>query len=61
MPEPVFMQLGVYIMAPELISTAYFINTSYQSVYLFVYSPVVARQRLGKNITSATNTHAGKK
>jgi hypothetical protein len=26
MPEPIFMKLGMYIMAPEPISTAYFIN-----------------------------------
>jgi hypothetical protein len=28
MPEPVFMKLGTYIMAPEPISTAYFVNPS---------------------------------
>jgi hypothetical protein len=55
-------------MAPEPIATAYFINPSHQSVYL--YPPVVprqrlgknpvtvARQRLGRNVTAATNTHA---
>jgi hypothetical protein len=37
------------------ISTVYFINRSHQSVCLYVY---VARQRLDKNITAATNTHA---
>jgi hypothetical protein len=37
MPEPVFMKLGMYIMAPEPISTAYFINPSHQSVCLYVY------------------------
>jgi hypothetical protein len=31
-PEPIFMKLGMYIMTPEPISTAYFINPSYQSV-----------------------------
>jgi hypothetical protein len=50
MPEPIFMKLGTYIMAPELISRAYFINASHQSVYV---SPVIARQRLNKNITAA--------
>jgi hypothetical protein len=44
MPESVFMKLGMYIMAPEPISTAYFIL-------------IVARQRIGKNVTTETNTH----
>jgi hypothetical protein len=58
MPERIFMKLGMYIMAPEHISMAYFINLSHRSVYLYVYPSVVARQRLGKNVTPATNTHA---
>jgi hypothetical protein len=49
---------------------AYFINPSHQSVCLYAYPlivarqrpgnnpPIVARQRLGKNVTVATNTHA---
>jgi hypothetical protein len=37
MAEPVFMELGMYIMAPEPISTAYFINPSHQYVCLYVY------------------------
>jgi hypothetical protein len=44
-------------MAREPILTAYFINPSYQSVLLCL-SLIVARQRLGKNVTAATNTHA---
>jgi hypothetical protein len=36
----------MYIMAPEPISTAYFINPSHQSVCLYVYPLIVARQRL---------------
>jgi hypothetical protein len=36
MAEAVFMKLGMYIMAPELISKAYFINPSHQSVSVFV-------------------------
>jgi hypothetical protein len=32
MPEPIFMNLGMYIMAPEPILTAYFINPFHQSV-----------------------------
>jgi hypothetical protein len=58
-PEPIFLKLGiyVYITAPEPISTAHFVNPSHQSVCLYVYIPVVGRQRLGKNVTAATNTH----
>jgi hypothetical protein len=51
------MKLGMYIMAPEPISTAYFIDPSHQSVSVSV-SPIVARQRLDKNFTAAMNTHA---
>jgi hypothetical protein len=58
MAEPIFMKLGMYIMAPEPISTANFINLSYQFVCLYVYPAIVARQRLGKNVTAATSTHA---
>jgi hypothetical protein len=36
------------------ISTAYFTNPSDQ----FMYPPIVARQRLGKNVIAATNTYA---
>jgi hypothetical protein len=54
--EPIFMKLGIFIMAPEPNSMAYFTNN--QSLCLHVYSPIVARQRLSKNGTAATNTHA---
>jgi hypothetical protein len=54
MPEPIFMKLGTYITEPEPISTAYFMNPSHQPVY----TPIVARQRLGRSVTAATNTHA---
>jgi hypothetical protein len=37
MPEAIFMKPGMYIMASEPISTAYFINPSHQSVYVYVY------------------------
>jgi hypothetical protein len=48
----------MYIMTPEPISAAYFVNPSHQSVRVCV-SPIVARQRLGKkNVAAATNTHA---
>jgi hypothetical protein len=33
MPEPNFQKLGMYIMASDPISTAYFINPSHQTVY----------------------------
>jgi hypothetical protein len=52
MPEPIFMKLGMNVMAPEPISTAYFISPYHQSVCLYLY---VARQRVGKNVTTATN------
>jgi hypothetical protein len=57
MREPIFMKLGMYIIAPEPISTAYFINPSHQSVCLYVYPLIVAKQRLGRRILAATNTH----
>jgi hypothetical protein len=57
MSEPVFRNLGMYIMAPEPISPVYYMNPSHQSVCLCV-SLIVARQRLGKNVTRQTNTHA---
>jgi hypothetical protein len=41
MPEPIFMKLHMYIMAPEPIWTAYFVNLSQQSVCLYVYPPPV--------------------
>jgi hypothetical protein len=31
-------------------------NPSHQSVRPYVYFPIVARQRFGKNVTAATNT-----
>jgi hypothetical protein len=38
MSEPVFMKIGMYIMAPEPISRAYFINPIHRSACLYVYS-----------------------
>jgi hypothetical protein len=58
MPEPIFIKFDMYIMAPEPISTAYFINPSHYSVCLYANPPIVAKQRLAKNVTAATNTHA---
>jgi hypothetical protein len=37
MPELIFMKSGMYITAPESISTAYFINHFHQPVCLYVY------------------------
>jgi hypothetical protein len=53
MPEPIFMKLGMYIMAPTSISAGYFIKPSLQ----FMSPLIVVRQRLGKNTTAATNAH----
>jgi hypothetical protein len=36
LPELIFIKFGLYIMAPEPISAAYFINPSHRSVYLYV-------------------------
>jgi hypothetical protein len=47
----------MYIMAPEPVSTAYFINPVHQSVCLYVNPPIVARQRLGKNVNAAKNIY----
>jgi hypothetical protein len=58
MPEPIFMKLGMYIMAPELILTEYLINLFSQSACLYIYFFVVAGQRLSENVTAATNTYA---
>jgi hypothetical protein len=68
MAEQIFMKLGMYIMATEPISTAYFINASRQSVSVCISllslqgngsfkssPPFGARQRLGKQVPSATN------
>jgi hypothetical protein len=57
MPEPIFMKLGTYIMARERILTVYFINPFHHSACLCVYPLIVARQRLSRNVITATNTH----
>jgi hypothetical protein len=46
-----------YIVASELISTAYFINPSPQSVCLRI--PIVASQRFGKHVPAATKNFGG--
>jgi hypothetical protein len=58
MPKQILMELGMYIMAAEPISKACFIDPSKQSMCLYVYPPVVGRQRLGKSVTAATNIQA---
>jgi hypothetical protein len=40
------------------LSHKYFINPSHLFVCLYVYLPIFARQRLGKEVIEATNTHA---
>jgi hypothetical protein len=61
MPEPVFMKIYMHIMAPEPITKAYFINPSHQSLCLYVYPTFVARQRLGKQFPTATNTFSDRR
>jgi hypothetical protein len=57
MDESIFMKLGAY-MTPELISAAYFINSSHQSMCLHMYTSIFASQRLSKNIPVVTNAQA---
>jgi hypothetical protein len=67
-PESVFMKFGTYCVVPETISTAWFINLTYQFVCLYVCSSIccslkvrqsiplfIAGQRLGKHVPAATN------
>jgi hypothetical protein len=54
MPEKIFMNLGMYVMARESISTAYFINPSHQCVCVSLR--IVARQRFGRHVPVAMNT-----
>jgi hypothetical protein len=50
------MKTVTYIIEPEPNSTVYFLNPSDQSVYPYMYPPVVARQRLDENFTAAKYT-----
>jgi hypothetical protein len=36
--EPVLKNLSVYIMEPQIISTASFINPSNRSIYIYIYT-----------------------
>jgi hypothetical protein len=49
------MKLGMYILAFKPISMAYFINPSHKPVCLYMYPPIVVRQRLGKHVPAVTN------
>jgi hypothetical protein len=51
-------EFDMYVMAFKPVSTVYFINPCPQSVFLYVYFPLVARQRLSKKVTAETNTQA---
>jgi hypothetical protein len=50
MAEPIFMKLGICVIAPEPISTAYFINPSYQSACLYVYHSYRCQAKAQQNV-----------
>jgi hypothetical protein len=52
------MKLITYIMVPEPILMAYFINPSHKSACLYVHPHIAATQRLDNKVNAATNTHA---
>jgi hypothetical protein len=54
------MKLATYITAPKPISTAELTNPSHQSVCLYMYPPIAARQRLGKNPRIVARQRLGK-
>jgi hypothetical protein len=56
MPEPIFMKLGTYVVAPEPNINGV-LHKSIPSV-LYVYPSTVSTQWFGKTVTTATNTHA---
>jgi hypothetical protein len=53
--EPIFMKMCIYIMAPEPISTACFINPPISLCVCMWIPPFIVRQRLGKHVLAATN------
>jgi hypothetical protein len=57
MAEQIFLKLDMYIMASEPLPMTYFINPSTQSVCLYVYPILVARQQLDKNVTATTDIY----
>jgi hypothetical protein len=56
MPEPISVKLRMHTMAPEPLSTAYFINPISLCACICI-PPIVTRQRLSKHFPAATNTH----
>jgi hypothetical protein len=57
MAELIFIKLGMHIMTPEPISTAYFISPLPSVRLSECVSPLITdRQRLSKIDTAATNT-----
>lgn len=58
MPEHIFMELSMYIMVPEPISVVYFTNPSHQFLCLYACPLIVARERLGNDVTAATDSYA---
>jgi hypothetical protein len=56
-PEPGFLKLGMYITATESILNKFLKLVGVSACV----SPSVARQRLGENVVSTTNTHAKQK
>jgi hypothetical protein len=55
--EPIFMKLGMNIMAPEPISMAYFIDPFHQSGCLYMYINIIAKQQLSNNFTVVMSTY----
>jgi hypothetical protein len=52
--QSILMKLGMYIMAPEPNSTAYFINPSHRPCVCMCIPHSVARHRLGEHVPAAT-------
>jgi hypothetical protein len=59
--EPVFMNLGMYILATEPITTAFSIYVVTQSISLLCIRPSAYRLRLSGNVTTATNTRKNRR
>jgi hypothetical protein len=54
MPKPIYMKVSTYINSPDPIPVAYFINHIYQSVCLYAYPPIIAREHLDINVEENT-------
>jgi hypothetical protein len=48
------MKFGTHVAVPEPILTAYYMNSSRQCVSVCVFTCIVARQRLGRDIHAPT-------